>query len=263
MRQAKPKAQEEHLVPLGQAGIKENQIEAQVETLCRSTAFENQKRCKTLLRYLWPLSLDGKEPSPREIALEGLGMQNFDPGSANVRNIANKLRDCLKEHYASAETNPREVRLVLPHQRYLLHVPKSQARELQPRLPSVSRVVSAILEPAENADVYQQVTVRGRIDALHPDLRVWLVVETPSGMYYPQCRVSRASPEWQYEIRVGYFERGSNDGIEFLIHLVAADYDGDFRLYECVKAGRDGYGSALPRDCSVLNSRAVTRRDIR
>jgi hypothetical protein len=122
---------------------------------------------------------------------------------------------------------------------------------------------AAILEPADHAEVYQRVTVRGRIDGLHPDLQAWLVVGTPVGDHYPQCRVSRSAPEFEHEVRIGLLQWGSNEGAEYVIHLVAAQADGDAAFYHYLKSGRDGFGPLLPTDSQVLDSKRVTRRDLR
>lgn len=262
MRDVKWKSSDD-LVPLAVANIAEEEVSAQVETLCHSPAFENQENARKLLRYLVGPNLAGKEPTPREIALSGLGMQNFGPGDSHVRNTANKLRECLEEHYASAEAKPGEIRLWLPARRYWIQTPKPLAGNAQSPRPTKSRMVGVIVEPAEMAEVYQRVTVRGRIDALHPDLRAWLVVETPVGDHYPQCRVSRKNPQWECEVRIGLLQWGSNEGAEYVIQLVAADADGDSAFYQYLKSGRDGFGPLLPTDSTVLDSRRVTRRDLR
>lgn len=262
MRYAKLKTSDD-LVPLGQAGVEEDEVKAQVETLCHSPAFENQGNPKKLLRYLVPLSLAGKRPTPREIALKCFGRKHYDPGDAHVRNTANKLRECLEEHYGSAEARPKEIRFCLPSLTYIIHAPKAQDVNSQSPRYSKSRMVGVIVDPAEGAEVHHRLKVRGRIDALDADLRVWLVIEIPVGIYYPQCRVSRKSPEWESEVRVGYRLWGTDEGTEYVIHLVAADSDGDFHFYEYLKAARDGFGAVLPTDCLVLYSRRVTRRDLR
>lgn len=145
----------------------------------------------------------------------------------------------------------------------MIHAPKPLARNPQATHSSKSRMVGIILEPAEGGEVYQRVTVRGRIDALHPDLRIWLVVETPVGDHYPQCRVSRKSEQWESEVRIGLLQWGSNEGAEYVIQLVAADADGDAAFYQYLKSGRDGFGPLLPTDSTVLDSRRVVRRDLR
>jgi hypothetical protein len=262
MRHVKLKTSDD-LVPLGQAGMEDEEVKAQVETLCHSAAFERQGNAKKLLRYLVPQSLAGKNPTPREIALKGLGRKNYYPGDANVRNAADKLRKCLEKHYASAEAKPGEIRFYLPSETYIIHAPKSPDVNNQSPRYSKSRMVGVIVDPAEGAEVYHRLTVRGRIDALDADLRVWLVIEIPVGIYYPQCRVSRKSPEWESEVRIGFRLWGTDEGTEYVIHLVAADSDGDFHFYEYLKAARDGFGAVLPTDCLVLYSRRVTRCDLR
>lgn len=242
----------EDFVSLGQSGIPVEDIRRQVETLCHSAALENQTNAKKLLRYLVNQAMNGKVPSADDIGRDVLGKRYFGFDDSQVRVETGKLRKRLDRHYASPEVQPEEIRFDIPRHQYGVFV-------LRP----LRRPAAIILEPANNAEVYQRVTVRGRIDTLNPDLRAWLVVKVASGNFYPQCRVSRKSPEWEHEVRIGTAPWGSCEGLEFEIQLVAADTDGDFDFYENLKSGRDGFGFLLPSDVAVLDSRRVIRRDIR
>lgn len=105
--------------------------------------------------------------------------------------------------------------------------------------------------------------VRGRIDVLHPDLRPWLIVETPVGDHYPQCWISRSKPDWESEVRIGLVQWGADEGAVYVIHLVAVGIEGDAAFYTYMKSGRDGFGPLLPADCLMLDKKRVTRCDIR
>lgn len=253
------------MVLLGQAGYLAADIRRQVKTLCHSTAFEGKKIQKELLEYLVEKALAGKVPRAVDIATELFGKEDLYPGDSHVRGAAGLLRKCLAKHYASSEVQPGEIRLELPDQQYFILAPRAPAavQEAAPLVRSDSRIAASILEPADGAEVYQRLTVKGSIEALHPDLRAWLVVGTPVGDHYPQCRVSRSSPQFEHEVRIGRLQQGSDEGAEYVIHLVAADADGDSAFYNYLKSGRDGFGPMLPSDAIVLDSKRVTRRDIR
>jgi hypothetical protein len=255
----------EELVPLGQTGISEGDILRQVETLCHSTAFEKRRNAKKLLKYLVSQALIGRVPRVGEIAAAVLGKRNLDRGDAQVRTETGKLRRHLAQHYASVEAKRDEIRFNIPPRQYIVFAPRMPAGDPGSRTPghSGSRMLAAILEPQDKAQVYQRVTVRGRIDRLHPDLRAWLVVETPVGDNYPQCRVSRSGPEWEHDVRIGLVQWASDEGARYIIHLVATDADGDFEFYRYLKSGRDGFGPLLPTDSRIVDSKHVTRRDIR
>jgi hypothetical protein len=256
----------EQLVLLGQAGIPEPDIRRHVEKLCHSPAFDDRDRARELLRYLVDEALAGRVPRPADIARK-LGKINFNPGESYVRSITGDLRNYLKEHYdapANAPTKPDEIRLIIPKQQYFILAPRATGKTTA-RTParSDSHTVAGILEPDDRAEVYQRVTVRGRIDALNLDLRPWLVVRTPCGDLYPQCFVSRNTPEWEHEVHIGLVQWGADEGAEYEINLVAANADGDAAFYQYLKSGRDGFGPLLPTDSIVLDSKRVTRRDIR
>ena len=259
---AKPKPSEEW-VPLWQAGIPETDIRRQVETLCHSTAFENQSNAKNLLRHLVEKSLSGTMPRVAEIAREVFGKKNFDAGDSQVRVETGHLRDYLAEHYASAEAKPEEIEFSIPPRQYVIFAPKSSSSEsLSPRRIE-PRTGAAITEPEEDALVYQRVKVRGYIEGLDLDLRAWLVVRTPCGDLYPQCRVSRNQPEWEQEVRIGRRQWGSDENTVHEIDLVAADVDADVAFHLYLKSNRDGFGPLLPSDCRVIAARKVMRRDLR
>jgi hypothetical protein len=245
----------EEIVLLGQAGWSKEAIDLQVARICSSRAFDNQELSRKLLRYLVAEALLGRVPHPPDIEANIKDKEKVSRGY--VRAAAFRLRRCLKQY--NREAKPTEIRLEVPDEEYFVLTPRNTEVLVDPDVtPSVR-----ILEPPEKADVFKSVMVRGRIDALHPDLRAWLVVLASDGFYYPQCRVSRLSPSWSYEVRIGRMEWGKTDGVEFAILLVAADVDGDFEFHGALKARVDGFGTRLPADVRVLDSRRVIRRDIR
>ena len=254
------KEQQKQWVPLAHSGIPEKDIQAEVEILCHSAAFENQGNAKKLLRFLVGKAILGQTPSMRE--LSKLFRQIPIPSDNLVRNAAGGLRLCLAEHYQT-EAKATEIHLDVPPSQYGVFTPKAptgrrQAAKLD------TRAVATILEPVQGTEVYRRVTVRGRIEALHPDLRPWLVIETPEGGgFYPQHWVSRESPEWEWDIYAGRAQHGIDDGGLFVIHLVAVTIDGDSIFYQFTKSGGDLFGSFLPADCIILDSKNIIRRDRR
>lgn len=255
-------ARTEALVLLGQAGIPEPDIRSQVDRLCYSPAFNDRDRARELLRYLVDEALEGRVPRPPEIASK-LGKKDFGPGDSYVRKIAERLRESLAEYYR-AHAQPGEIRLELPDREYFMLAPKYSGKKEPLRFhSSPSPAGASILEPADGVEVYQRVAVKGHIHAFDPDLRAWLVVRTPCGDLYPQCRVNLSSPEWEHEVRIGRVQWESDEGAEYEINLVAANTDGDAAFYNYLKSGRDGFGPMLPSDATVLDTKRVTRRDIR
>jgi hypothetical protein len=254
------KEQQKQWVPLAHSGILEKDIHAQVEILCHSASFENQGNARKLLRFLVEKAILGQKPSMKE--LSRLFRQIPIPSDNLVRNAGRTLRLALAEHY---EKNAKvtEIHLDVPPYQYGVFAPKaptgrSQAVNLD------TRAIATILEPVQGAEVYRRVTVRGRIDALHPDLRPWLVIETPDGGgFYPQHWVSRESPDWEWDVYAGRAQHGIDDGGLFVIHLVAVTIDGDSIFYQFTKSGGDLFGSFLPADCIILDSKNVIRRDRR
>ncbi len=250
-------------VLLDQTGIPKPRIMEQLDTLLHSEALENQGSEKRLLTYLVKTCLSGKVPRVRDIT-EALFLgprEKYISGHPRARQEAKGLRDHLADHYAKY-AKPGELVFNIPQEQYGVFAPKAKAGSPQFPAPSASAIAS-ILEPAQDAEVHQRVNVRGRIDALHPDLRPWLVVETPVGDHYPQCWVSRNTPEWENEVRIGLVQFGADEGAVYVIHLVAVTIEGDAEFYQYMKSGRDGFGPLLPRDCILLDKRRVTRRDIR
>jgi hypothetical protein len=263
MSDAEPKATAEWVL-LGQAGIPKPEIDRQVETLCHSPAFDDRDKARELLRYLVDEAVAGRVPSVVEIARGAFGRKDFDSSDPYVRSVAGKLRESLTRHY-DEHAKPGEIQFKLPTGQYFILAPRARAvhHEPAPFVRPDNRPVASILEPVQNAEVYQRVTVKGQIDYLSLDLRAWLVVGTPVGDNYPQCRVSRNSPEWEHEVRIGLLQWGSNEDAEYEIKLVAADADGDSEFYQYLKSGRDGFGPLLPTDSLVLDAKMVTRRDLR
>ena len=250
----------EEMLLLGQAGYTKAAIVRQVETLCHSSEFEDQGKARGLLRFLIDEALAGRVPRPADIARK-LGKQDFGPGDSYVRSVSADLRRLLKAHNDTAK--PGEIRFVVPDKQYFVLAPRAAAQTETSPISVDSETQGSILEPADRAEVYQRVAVRGRIDALHLDLRVWLVVRTPGGDLYPQCRVTRNQPEWEHEVRIGRLQWGADENAEYVIMLVAANADGDAAFYNYLKSGRDGFGPLLPSDAVVLDSKRVTRLDIR
>lgn len=219
--------------------------------------FFDGEQARTLLPYLVSEALAGRVPSRAEI-FRVLGRQGeYDPADPFVRTALTRLRDRMKKHYLKRDNSG--IRFEIPEGNSIVFAPRRNASAPDKAEPPVA----AILEPAEYEEVYGTVPVRGRIDELDLDLRPWLVVLALDGFYYPQSRVSRRSPSWESEVRCGRMEWGKTDGSEFVILLVAAAEDGDFK-FQGDKEGRDlGFGTRLPTDVIVLDTRRVIRRDIR
>jgi hypothetical protein len=249
----------EEFVPLALSGIPEEESLRQVEILNRSPAFENQGNPRKLLKFLVEQAIAGKTPSAA--ALSKLFRPIPKADDEMVRTVAGELRRRLKSHYEE-NAKPGEIHFDIPPRQYGVFAPK--AATAPPQFPTPSaRAVASISEPAQDALVHQRVPVRGRIDVLHPDLRPWLVVETPVGDHYPQCWISRSSPEWEKEVRIGLVSWAADENAVYVIHLVAVSIEGDSAFYTYMKSGRDGFGPLLPNDCIFLDKKRVTRRDIR
>jgi hypothetical protein len=254
------KEKQEELVPLVQSGIPKKDIQAQVEILLHSTALEGQGNAKKLLKFLVRKAILGKRPTMVELST--LFRPVYKPSDPLVRGSARKLRSCLAEHYLN-HAEATELRLHVPPYQYGVFAPKAPTGRRQ-AVNLDTRAIATILEPVQGAEVYRRVTVRGRIDALHPDLRPWLVIETPDGGgFYPQHWISRESPEWEWDVYAGRAQHGIDDGGLFVIHLVAVTIDGDSIFYQFTKSGGDLFGSFLPADCIILDSKNVIRRDRR
>lgn len=256
---------EDEFVPLAQAGIPHPDIERQLEKICHSEALENRHAKKKLLRHLVRESLAGNVQGLRVAPLTESLYGPYYSGDSRARVDTNKLREHLDEYYASPESEPGELRFTIPAGQYVVYTSRASGKKEAARAPRAPKPsVAGILEPVGNAEVHQRVPVRGRIDALDLNLRPWLVVRTPVGDHYPQCRVRRDSrPEWEEEVRIGLLQWGADEGAVYEILLVAADADGDAAFYQYLKSGRDGFGPMLPTDCTVLDAKRVTRRDIR
>jgi len=244
----------EEWVLLGQAGYPAAAVLVQVERICNSAAFDGKERLRMLLAYLVEEALKGRVPKPEAIAQEfGSTSESF------ARTNTGRVREKLELYYPHQHAKRGEIHLVILPQSYIVVAPRHIAAPSGVDIPASAY----ILEPADNSEVYARVPVRGRIDALDPDLRVWLVVLASDGFYYLQTRVSRRSPSFECHTRVGRIVWGSLDGVEFVIMLVAADIDADFEFQGNMKRCDDGFGTRLPADTQVLASVKVVRRDIR
>jgi hypothetical protein len=251
-------------VPLAQAGIPRPEVEWQLEKLRGSRALEGKHSEKNLLEYLVRESLAGNLNRLRVPTITDELFGKYLPGDSRARREAGKLRKHLEEYYASSAAQPGEVRFTIPDGQYVVHAPKAAGAIIQSQSQKAQEgPIARIFDPAMDAEVHQRVSVRGRIEVLNLDLRAWLVVKTPSGQLYPQCRVRRNNPNWQEEVRIGYVVWGSEEGIAFEITLVAADAEGDAAFYQYLKSGEDGFGPLMPADCEVLDTIRVIRRDIR
>jgi hypothetical protein len=248
---------EHQLVFLGQAGYPRDAVELQVTRLRKSPAFENRDQARKILHDLVEEALQGRLPDPRDVARR-LGKTDIATDDSYLRVGTNRLREKLEEHYAKYAEHD-EIRLVIPEKQYAVLAPKNLTEAAR----YTGSCSAVILQPAEMAYVYQKELVSGRIDALDPDLRAWLVVFASDGFYYPQCRVSRRCPSWTCEVRLGRMHWGKTDGTAFDILLVAADADGDHEIYAYKKRCGDGFGTHLPTDVQVIATRRVVRMDRR
>jgi hypothetical protein len=245
------------LVFLGQAGWPEAVVRAHVKEMCESAAFHKRVQARHLVDYLVREALSGHLLYPEDVALT-LGKRDLDKRDPIVRTAMRRLRAGMKEFYATV-SKKGGMRLVIPEETYLVLAPRNGSPQTSVNIATIA----AILEPAEREEVYSRVVVRGRIDSLDPDARPWLVVLASDAYYYPQCRVTRRSASWEYEVRIGRMQWGETDGVEFKIMLVAAGRDGDFDIEAYVKRNGEGYGTRLPTDTEVVVTRTVIRRDMR
>jgi hypothetical protein len=245
------------MVLLGQAGYPLGAIEKQVERLCVSLAFDNRDQPRIALRFLVTEALCGRVPQPAEIAAK-LGRNDFLGGKDPfVRNAVNRLREKMETHYAK-HAKPDEIHLSIPPEMYVVFAPRAESPMPYDAPPRVD-----IFEPAEMAEVYREVDVRGVIEELDPDLRVWLIVFASDQHFYPQYRVSRRTPLWGGKVFCGRMQWGETDGVVFSIQLVAAGIDGDLKFHSSINARDDGFGTQLPTDMKIIFTRKVVRRDIR
>ncbi len=234
------KAQPENFddfVLLGMAGIPEAEIHAQVERFTRSPAFEGMQMPKQLLAYLVDAALAGKVPRAAEISKDVFQKELF-PGESRVRNGLAEVRRRLEAHYAH-NAEPGEIRLYIRDREYIVFAPPTARPPPFQPTPERAHSGDAILEPEDDTQVHFRTPVRGRLDALSLDLRAWLVIKIPVGLYYPQCRVSRDAPEWEHEVRIGLAGWGTHEEAVYEINLVSAGSDGDSEFYQYVKSARD------------------------
>ena len=250
------------VVPLAQAGLRKEGVDEQLKTLLHSEALERKAAVKKLLGHLVRESFAGNVENLRSRKICEFLYPRHKAAASQLRGDIGKLRKCLDAHYSSSEAMPGEIRFTIPEGQYVVDAPRASHPTAAPPAGRPG-AAARIFEPAADAEVHQRVPVRGRIDSLNIDLRPWLVVRTPGGDLYPQCRVRRNGPEWEEEVRIGLLQWGADEGAIYEINLVAADADGDAAFYQYMKSGRDGFGPLLPTDCVVLDAKKVTRRDIR
>jgi hypothetical protein len=254
----------ENLVLLGQSGISEGAIEQQTEILNRSPAFEGTYRAKELLKYLVEEGLAGKVPRVADVARVVFGKEEFFHDDAIARNTLSNLRERLEEHYAK-HAKAGEIRLHIRPRKYIVFAPLRAGAGNSSVLRRHAKVPPGnyIATPTDDAEVHQLTTISGRLDSLSLDIRAWLVTKIPTGVYYPACRVSRETPEWKHEVRLGLVKWGADEGTVYEVHLIAAGDDGDYQFYRYLKSGRDGLSSHMPSDCRLLDKKRFIRRDIR
>jgi len=168
-------------VLLGQAGYPAAAVMAQVERLSNSRPFDDGEQARILLPYLVQEALAGRVPQPVDIAA-ALGKLQFDTRDPFVRTAMGRLRDRMEKYYSQCARRS-EIHLTIPDGNYIVFAPRNTAgaEDVGADIPAIA----SILEPSERAEVYRRAIVRGRIDALDPDLRVWLVVLASDGLVRP------------------------------------------------------------------------------
>jgi hypothetical protein len=92
-------------------------VEAEMESICNSTAFKTSRKCREFLRYVVQVTLSGRGDSLKErsIGIDLMGCDvSYDPSTdARVRVRAKEVRQRLTAFYA-IETGFRECRISLP-----------------------------------------------------------------------------------------------------------------------------------------------------
>lgn len=92
-------------------------VEAEMETICNSTAFKTSRKCREFLRYVVQVTLSGRADSLKErsIGIDLMGCDlSYDPSTdARVRVRAKEVRQRLTAFYAM-HTGSRECRISLP-----------------------------------------------------------------------------------------------------------------------------------------------------
>jgi hypothetical protein len=155
-------------------------------------------------------------------------------------------------------------RLPIPTSKSGLDASKRGVGGLQTYPQGHGKPIGLITSPTDGTEVLQKIVVSGRIDSLHLDLRVWLVIKTPVGDHYPQCRISLDRAEWHHEVRIGRLQWGSDNGAVYEILLIATAADADYKFDQYVRGdgnSRDGFGGFLPVDIEILDSKRVVRQD--
>jgi hypothetical protein len=92
-------------------------VEAEMESICNSTAFKTSRKCREFLRYVVQVTLSGRGDSLKErsIGIDLMGCDlSYDPSTdARVRVRAKEVRQRLTAFYAT-QTGFRECRISLP-----------------------------------------------------------------------------------------------------------------------------------------------------
>jgi hypothetical protein len=254
----------QNLVLLGQSGIPVGAIEQQIEIITRSPAFEGKYRTKELLQYLVEQAVAGKVPRVADVARAVFKKEQFFNDDAIVRNTLSKLRELLEEHYKE-HAKAGEIQFHIRPREYLVFAPPRPTGNNSSTIRRQSNGASEnyISSPENNAEVHHLTTISGRLDALSLDTHAWLVTMIPNGVYYPACRVSRETLEWEHQVRLGLGRWGTDEGTVYEVHLIAAGDDGDYQFYRYLKSGRDGFSSHMPTDCRLLDKKRFIRRDNR
>ena len=129
--------------------ISPEQVQAEIENVLRSTAFERTERLQRFLRFICEMTLKGESHRINEYLIGSDVFQrgpNYSPGEDSiVRRQAHALRQKLQDYY-STEGRDHEVRIELPVGRYvpvfrrMLPVePKVDEPKVEPRQATAAR----------------------------------------------------------------------------------------------------------------------------
>ena len=189
--------------PLAQAGLAKARVDAQLEKIRHSDTFAKKRAEKDLFKHLVEESWEGRVAGLKAAQITTRVFGKSPLGDSRVRGETGRLRDDLDQYYAK-EAKRGEIRFAIPERQYVVYAARVTDSRPDWRPGKLATgAVARILEPGIDAEVHSTVVVRGRIESLHLDLRVWLVVKEPDGPLHPQCRVSRNAPDWEAVVRIG------------------------------------------------------------